>query len=32
MRDLSPTLMGILRIDKTKEMTGQDLRVLAGKH
>ncbi len=28
LRDIAPTMLGILRIERPKEMTGQDLRIL----
>ena len=31
LRDISPTILGMLGIDPPKEMTGHDLRVLAVK-
>jgi 2,3-bisphosphoglycerate-independent phosphoglycerate mutase len=32
LRDVSPTILGMLGIDEPKEMTGQDLRVLTEKN
>jgi 2,3-bisphosphoglycerate-independent phosphoglycerate mutase len=31
LRDISPTILGMLEIDEPKEMTGQDLRVMLKK-
>jgi 2,3-bisphosphoglycerate-independent phosphoglycerate mutase len=28
LRDISPTILGMLNLDEPKEMTGQDLRLL----
>jgi 2,3-bisphosphoglycerate-independent phosphoglycerate mutase len=30
LRDISPTVLGMLGLDEPKEMTGQDLRVKIG--
>jgi len=29
LRDISPTILGMLGLDEPKEMTGQDLRIVA---